>query len=493
MAKFCKKCGTQINEGETCPKCADNSVPTSSVGTPPLSISKQKTTDNSQSSIKKFLLSLKNRMGIGDPENDGSGIYERGMLITPDSISSNEGEIPVKQYDVAVLRTRLKFMRAEGRMQVTNKRLLFRATGRSVRGRTTLQHEFAIDDIAGIEARRCFRFSFFDFFCGLALAALFFFAFFVMFGAPGKKALSVVKEAESNIMSARSNVYEKQSWVARAKEAVAIAQENVAAAQKNVATAQDALKKARSLANQSTSYYEYYEKQLSDMTRRLSERLEQLAERENQLSNAQWELTAAERQLVEAEEKLPDTKILFAVVMIFIDLIGVSITIPIFKLIFTSYKKFWIKLMLAGASCGIIGSVYKIIEPFSAFSHIGFSLKGYNDFVYLFTAQFLFSALLALFTLIICLVLIFLVAFLPDLIINIKTKAGVSGTGSIEIRRQKMTGILSFLFGMTSAREEYTGYTDVMPTAQTESAIREIGAIINDVQKLGDFGIEKWK
>ena len=489
MAKFCKKCGTQINEGEACPKCANSSLSTSSGRNTTLTTSEHKTTADSPSSFKKLLLSLKNRMGIGDPENDGSGIYERGMLITPDSISSNEGEIPVKQYDVAVLRTRLKFMRAEGRMQVTNKRLLFRATGRSVRGRTTLQHEFAIDDIAGIEARRYFRFSFFDFFCGLIFAGLFFWIFFGTFGKLGDKALDVVREAEVNIRSARSYVNEKQSQVYNAQEAVVRAQDAVTAAQKNVTTAQGNLNTARSRANQQASYYEYYERQLSDVTRQLSERLTQLEARENQLVDARRELNYAENQLTETEGKLPGAKITFAIVMIFIILFGIAFTIPVFKLIFTSYKKFWIKLMLSGASFGIIGSVYNITGPIRK----GFPLTGYNDYVYLFTTQFFLSAILAVFTLIVCLVLIFLVAFLPDLIINIKTKAGVSGTGSIEIRRQKMTGILSFLFGMASAREEYTGYTDVMPTAETESAIREIGAIINDVQKLGDFGIEKWK
>ena len=489
MANFCKKCGAQLIEGQACPKCAGNSVPMPSVANIPPATSEHKTAADPQSSLKKFLLSLKNRLGIGDPENDGSGIYERGMLITPDSIRSNEGEIPVRQYNVAVLRTRLKFMRAEGRMQVTNKRLLFRATGRSVRGRTTLQHEFAIDDIAGIEARRYFRLSFFDFFCGLALAAIFFYTFFVIFGLPGNKALSGVTEAESNIRRARDYVSSSQSQVNNAREAVARAQEAVAAAKKNVTDAQEAFDKARSQANQSASYYNYYERQLSDMTRRLSERVTQLEERENQLTNAQYELSVAERQLAEAEEKLPGTKILFAIVMIFINLFGIAVTIPIFKMIFKSYKKFWIKLMLAGASCGIIGSVYIIIGPIRK----GFPLSGYNDYVAMFTTLFFFSAILTIFTLIICLVLIFLVAFLPDLIINIKTKAGVSGTGSIEIRRQKLAGILSFLFGMSSAKGEYTGYSDVMPTAETESAIREIGAIINDVQKLGDFGIEKWK
>ena len=74
------------------------------------------------------------------------------MQIVPDNLTLNEGrEVPIRQYDVAELRSRLKLERAEGRLQVTNKRLLFRATGRSVRGKTTLQHEFALDDMKGFE------------------------------------------------------------------------------------------------------------------------------------------------------------------------------------------------------------------------------------------------------------------------------------------------------------------------------------------------------
>jgi hypothetical protein len=37
-----------------------------------------------------------------------------------------------------------------------------------------------------------------------------------------------------------------------------------------------------------------------------------------------------------------------------------------------------------------------------------------------------------------------------------------------------------------------TGFAEVFPTKETEGAIREIGAMIGDIQKLGDLGIEKW-
>ena len=33
----------------------------------------------------------------------------------------------------------------------------------------------------------------------------------------------------------------------------------------------------------------------------------------------------------------------------------------------------------------------------------------------------------------------------------------------------------------------------MLPTAETEAAIQEVGAIINDIQRMGDYGIEKWR
>ena len=142
---FCTRCGRPIQEGQIC-SCSVNQMPKTNT-----------------SSKQGFWTSMKNHMGIGDPERNLTDCYERGQRIVPDSIKTNESEIPVKQYDIAVLWTLLKFERAEGRMQVTNKRVIFRACGRSMAGRTTLQHEFAIDEIAGIEARRDYKFSFLHF------------------------------------------------------------------------------------------------------------------------------------------------------------------------------------------------------------------------------------------------------------------------------------------------------------------------------------------
>ena len=123
-------------------------------------------------SLSQWWMALMSRIGVGDPESNSDGVYERGMQIVPDNLTLNEGEVPIRQYDVAVLRSRLKLQRAEGRLQVTNKRLLFRATGRSVRGKTTLQHEFALDDMKGFEIHKDYRFSFLDLLVALLCVAV---------------------------------------------------------------------------------------------------------------------------------------------------------------------------------------------------------------------------------------------------------------------------------------------------------------------------------
>jgi hypothetical protein len=156
VATFCTRCGKQISPGEICGCSTQNS---------------QKVNLDT-SSLKAFYIAIKNKLGIGEPETNLTDCYERGQQIVPENIKANEGEIPVKQYDVAILRSRRKLVSAEGRMQVTNKRVLFRATGRSTMGRTTFQHEFAIQEIAGLEIRKDYRFSILDLIFGLILAGL---------------------------------------------------------------------------------------------------------------------------------------------------------------------------------------------------------------------------------------------------------------------------------------------------------------------------------
>jgi len=323
---FCTRCGKQIEDGQVC-SCSANQLP--KVDT---------------SSAQGFWTSMKNRMGIGDPEKNATDCYERGQRIVPDSIKTNESEIPVKQYNVAVLRTLLKFERAEGRMQVTNKRVVFRAAGRSIAGRTTLQHEFAIDEIAGIEARRDYKFSLLHLLGGFLLTGI---CVAIVFAALGF-------------------------------------------------------------------------------------------------------LTA----------KVAALGIILALV------VGAVGPIPFFTM-----KKKWLRKLLACAEGAT--SFFMVAQIASAYAQI----KD-NGFVGFLGGLLMFFAVISA---ILFLIALFLFCFQPNLILSIKNKTGMGE--AVNIRRDTM---------FTKRDEKGTGFAEVRPTEETERAIREIGAMINDIQKLGDFGVEKW-
>lgn len=86
---------------------------------------------------------------------------EKEKKIVPECVDPDTDEIHIKQYDIARLQTLIKGAFAEGRLQVTNKRVLFRSSGSSIFGPTSLQYEFSLEEIAGIEIRKEARFNFF--------------------------------------------------------------------------------------------------------------------------------------------------------------------------------------------------------------------------------------------------------------------------------------------------------------------------------------------
>ncbi|MBO5486608.1 MAG: hypothetical protein J5988_06740, partial [Eubacterium sp.] len=188
MAKFCTKCGRPLADGEVC-SCTQQQSGQNASGNMNGSGSTNGNMNGfngysgangnasgfngfngnvngfDRQAAEGFFESMKNRMGLGDPEFNSVSVYEDDMNIIPDVVKPNEGEVPIRQYTVAKLRNRFAFIpyaQAIGRMQVTNKRVIFRAPGRSIGGRTSLQHEFLIDEIGGIEARREFVFKFVD-------------------------------------------------------------------------------------------------------------------------------------------------------------------------------------------------------------------------------------------------------------------------------------------------------------------------------------------
>ena len=81
-------------------------------------------------------------------------------------------EVIVKQYNIARLRTRLKFMRAEGRLMVTNRRVLFRAAGTSLTGNLLQEHEFNLDELSGIEMHKDYKFSLLNLFGSILIESL---------------------------------------------------------------------------------------------------------------------------------------------------------------------------------------------------------------------------------------------------------------------------------------------------------------------------------
>lgn len=135
MAKFCNKCGTPLTEGQECPNCSTASVIND---------------ENGRKITNKNVVG--ERYSKGDP-------YEKSRKIVPDCVIPDEGEIPLRQYDVALLRSRIILHKAFGKLMVTNKRVLFRAAGRAFCGDTLLQYEFDINEIGGIEGRYDYKFS----------------------------------------------------------------------------------------------------------------------------------------------------------------------------------------------------------------------------------------------------------------------------------------------------------------------------------------------
>jgi len=506
--------------------------------------------------IGVLLISMKNRMGVADPSRNATDTYERGKNIVPDCIKSDEGEIPVKQYNIAILRNLFKFERAEGRIQITNKRMIFRAAGRSVGGRTTLQHEYAINDIAGVETVKNYKFS-----IQYLIGAIFIVCFAIFFISTCSSIFSNNKPSPNNITIASyymmspshiRKVYAEESQAislrrqAEERERQArvmnreTAPERIRLARVDLENAQEKERTAQSYIQQygenrridiGGRYQYIYINTTEYLNQSIREREE--ADRELQLSLTNKERTEVEeksaieqREIASAKEleaikKRETTVTVWKVLMTLLGLIlGICGAIPFFIL----YKKFGLKLFLLN------------------FSIFGFALAlAATD-----SSIFSFLRLISVLITVIC---IFIICFRPNLVISIKNKMG-AGVGPIDIRRNEymnkimglislaigffpitffwgtsISGFISNIFGSNSdgiigsilpillpivllaillpiiilsiqrKNNEHgldSGFAEVIPTSETEDAIREIGAIINDIQKLGDLGIEKW-
>ena len=361
MAKFCTKCGRPLTEGEVCNCTAVNNVNNAPVqqnnNGETISINVNQVASNVSGAWTK----LKNKIGLGDPLTNGRNAFEKGSKIVPDCIKPNDNEIPVKQYQVATLQNRIlgiPYTKAVGRIQVTNQRVIFRAPGRCLVGRTTLQHEFALDEIAGIEARKEYVFNGWDLIWGLIVTAI---------GAAAITAL---------ITAMCFSGYNNDGAA-------------------------------------------------------------------------------------------------FATILTL--LFGIAGCIPFF----TVKKKWLLKLLCLGASCVPMISIGSTVSKIGEYSGSG----AYGFFGGLLVFLGILSSILTIFTLIVH-------ATKPNLALIIKTK---SASEAIDIRRKKAALLGAVFGGGQSEKDDHTGYAEIWPEEDAELSIHEIGAMINDIQKLGDFGIEKWK
>lgn len=112
-------------------------------------------------------------IGLGESDkNDTHGCFERGKKIVPELTAPCEGEVPVKQYHICNARARVRGLWQEGRIQVTNKRIMFRLSGRSWIGRAMSHSEFDLNEIAGVALSNGVRFSAWDMIVAVLLSMI---------------------------------------------------------------------------------------------------------------------------------------------------------------------------------------------------------------------------------------------------------------------------------------------------------------------------------
>lgn len=143
-------------------------------------------------------------------------------------------------------------------------------------------------------------------------------------------------------------------------------------------------------------------------------------------------------------------------------IVGAALTLPLFMI-----KTFrpYIKLL---SFSGAIGSFSPLL---------GWLMTAGKPGVVL--AFVLFVVLVA-----VLIIRIFKVVLQPNLAIIIRTRSGI---GAVTIRH---TPLFTPFDGNNIVN--FTGFEEVLPGRNTELAIKELGAIIHDVQTMGDKAIEKW-
>jgi len=118
---------------------------------------KKKQKHNKYVEKPKLIESTKSNMEI--PEAAPAPTIENDLLIVPDIIIPTATEVPIRQYHIANLRNMFRITRAIGHMQVTSKRLIFRAHEQASDSKTTVLREVNVNEITGLETANGYRFS----------------------------------------------------------------------------------------------------------------------------------------------------------------------------------------------------------------------------------------------------------------------------------------------------------------------------------------------
>lgn len=121
------------------------------------------------------MIPVRNLLGFSqeDRVSPMGDCYERNKKIVPDLIQPCGQEIPIRQYDLCCCRSLLRGLWQEGKMQVTNKRVLFRLSGRNWIGKAQTSVEFSLDEIAGMDIRTSNKLSGVTLLINILLSAVF--------------------------------------------------------------------------------------------------------------------------------------------------------------------------------------------------------------------------------------------------------------------------------------------------------------------------------
>lgn len=93
-------------------------------------------------------------------------------MLLGNNITPCEGENTVKSYLCTEFNSGLFGIKAKGYLEITNKRLLFQAFGKSIKGWSALHNEVAIGDVSEIKIYKGSSFNMFLFIIGLAVLLL---------------------------------------------------------------------------------------------------------------------------------------------------------------------------------------------------------------------------------------------------------------------------------------------------------------------------------